>query len=78
ASLLFLKPEIRLEDAAAVSIAMHLVYFAPALIFGIYYFVHGDISVERFRSLLSSEHVVEEIESESPDLNGQSVSESGK
>lgn len=65
-SLLFLKPDIRNEDAAAMAIAMHLVYFAPALIFGIYYFVHGDISLERFRGLLSSEHAVEEIESESP------------
>lgn len=66
ASLLFLKPDIRNEDAAAMAIAMHLVYFAPALLFGIYYFVHGDISLERFRGLLSSEHAVEEIESESP------------
>jgi uncharacterized protein (TIRG00374 family) len=66
ASLLFLRPEMRTEDAAAVAIAMHLVYFAPALIFGLYYFVHGDISIERFRSLLSSEHAVEEIESEAP------------
>jgi uncharacterized protein (TIRG00374 family) len=70
ASLIFLRPETRYEDAAAVSIAMHLVYFAPALVFGLYYFLHGDISIERFRSLLSSEHAVEEIESESP--NGQS------
>lgn len=67
ASLLFLNSDINREDAAAVSIAMHLVYFAPAIVFGLYYFVHGDISVERFRSLLSSEHAVEEIESESPD-----------
>lgn len=52
--------------AFAVSIIMHLVYFAPAIIFGVYYFFHGDISIERFRSLLSSEHAVEEIESESP------------
>jgi len=66
ASLIFLKPDIRSEDAAAASIAMHLVYFAPALVFGIYYFAHGDISIERFRSLLSSEHAVEEIESEAP------------
>jgi hypothetical protein len=55
------------EISAAVSIVMHLVYFAPAIIFGVYYFFHGDISFERFRSLLSSEHAVEEIESESPD-----------
>jgi uncharacterized membrane protein YbhN (UPF0104 family) len=67
ASLIFLKPDTRHEDAAAMSIAMNLVYFAPALIFGLYYFLHGDISIERFRSLLSSENAVEEIESDSPD-----------
>ena len=71
ASLLFLKNDIAREDAAAVSIALHLVYFAPAIVFGLYYFLHGDISIERFRSLLSSEHAVEEIESESPDSNEQ-------
>lgn len=54
------------EDAAAVSIVMHLVYFAPAVVFGLYYFLHGDISIERFRSLLSGEHAAEEIESEAP------------
>jgi uncharacterized protein (TIRG00374 family) len=68
ASLIFLRPDMRHEDAAAVSIAMHLIYFAPALIFGLYYFLHGDISIERFRSLLSSEHAVEEIESEAPGI----------
>ena len=52
------------NDAAAVSIVMHLVYFAPALIFGLYYFFHGDISIARFRSLLSSEHAIEEVEHE--------------
>ncbi|MGB7069033.1 MAG: lysylphosphatidylglycerol synthase transmembrane domain-containing protein [Pyrinomonadaceae bacterium] len=67
AALLFLKNDIPYEAAAAVSIAMHLVYFAPAVIFGLYYFVHGDISIERLRSLLSSEHAVEEIESEAPE-----------
>lgn len=56
------------EKAAAVSIIMHLVYFAPALVFGLYYLFHGDISVEKFRSLLSGEHAVEEIESDSPSL----------
>ena len=72
AGLLFLKSDMRVEDAAAVSIAMHLIYFAPAVIFGLYYFFHGDISVERFRSLLSNEHAVEEaveeIESEAPNI----------
>ncbi len=59
------------ERAAAVSIIMHLVYFAPAIVFGLYYFVHGDISIERFRSLLSGDNAVDEIESEAPNDNGQ-------
>ncbi len=67
-SLLFLKNDILVEDAAAVSIAMHLVYFAPAVFFGLYYFIHGDISIERFRSLLSTENAEREIESDSPDF----------
>lgn len=50
------------DQAAAVSIVMHLVYFAPALLFGVFYFLHGDISVARLRSLLDSEQAVEEIE----------------
>ncbi len=61
--------EVERETAAAASIVMHLVYFAPAVVFGLYYLFHGEISVERFRSLLSSEHAVEEIESDSPDFN---------
>ncbi len=56
------------DTAAAVSIIMHLVYFAPAVVFGLYYFFHGDISFERFRSLLSSENAEREIESDSPDF----------
>jgi glycosyltransferase 2 family protein len=70
ASLLFLKNDLLIEDAAAVSIAMHLVYFAPAVFFGLYYFFHGDISIERFRSLLSSENAEREIETDSPDFEG--------
>jgi len=52
------------KDAAAVSIVMHLVYFAPALIFGFFYLFHGDISIAQFRALLSSENAVEEVEHE--------------
>lgn len=56
------------DQAAAISIIMHLVYFAPAVVFGLYYFLHGDISIERFRSLMSSENAEREIESDSPDF----------
>ncbi|MEP7074371.1 MAG: lysylphosphatidylglycerol synthase transmembrane domain-containing protein [Acidobacteriota bacterium] len=59
---------IHQDTAAAVSIIMHLVYFAPAIVFGLYYFLHGDISVARFRSLMSGENAVEEIESDSPNF----------
>ncbi|MBK7706509.1 MAG: flippase-like domain-containing protein [Acidobacteria bacterium] len=62
ASLIFLNVER--EQAAAVSIAMHLVYFAPAVIFGLFYFFHGDISFERMRNLLTSENAVDEVEHE--------------
>jgi uncharacterized protein (TIRG00374 family) len=68
ASLVFLRPETKHEDAAAMAIAMNLVYFAPAVFFGLYYFVRGDISIERFRSLLSSENAEREIETDSPDF----------
>ncbi len=66
------------EKAAAASIAMHLVYFAPALIFGFYYFLRGDISISRFRNLLSGEHAVEEIESESPNLSSEKLKVKGE
>lgn len=52
------------DQAAAVSIAMHLVYFAPAVFFGAYYFLRGDLSISGLREALSSEHAVEEIEHE--------------
>lgn len=52
------------ERAAAVSIAMHIISFAPALIFGIYYFVRGDVSWTRLKNLLSSDHAVEDVEHE--------------
>ena len=67
ASLMFLN--INREEAWAVSFAMHLVYFAPAIFFGFYYFLRGDISWTRFKEMLSSsehpiEEVVEEVEHE--------------
>jgi uncharacterized membrane protein YbhN (UPF0104 family) len=52
------------DQAAAVSIAMHLVYFAPAVFFGAFYFLRGDLSMSGLREALSSEHAVDEIEHE--------------
>ncbi len=50
------------EQAFAVSIAMHLVYFAPAVFFGLYYFLRGDISISRFKNLISNENAAEELD----------------
>jgi uncharacterized protein (TIRG00374 family) len=43
------------EQAAAVAIILHLVDFAPAALFGFFYFLRGDINVKRLRSLMSSD-----------------------
>lgn len=40
-------------EAAAVSIVLHLVVFAPALFFGLYYFLRSDVSLARLRGLAS-------------------------
>ncbi len=52
------------EQAAAVSIVIHLVDFAPALLFGLYYLLRGDINVTRLRQLTSSESVEHAVEDE--------------
>ncbi len=43
------------ELALAVAFVMHFVYFAPAVIFGLYYFVRGDLSFSGFREMLESD-----------------------
>jgi uncharacterized membrane protein YbhN (UPF0104 family) len=48
--------------AAATTIILHLVYFAPALVFGLYYFVRSDISSARLRQLASTEAVEHAVE----------------
>lgn len=52
------------EKAAAISIVMHLVDFGPALVFGIFYFLRGDINLSRLRSLTSAEAVEHAVEDE--------------
>ena len=51
------------EQAAAVAIVLHLVDFVPAALFGVWYFLRGDVSLARLRSLTSAsavEHAVED------------------
>jgi uncharacterized protein (TIRG00374 family) len=51
------------NQAAAISIVLHLVDFAPAALFGLFYFLRGDVNFTRLRKLLSAsavEHAVED------------------
>ena len=49
------------EQAAAASIVLHLVAFGPALFFGLYYFLRGDISLGQLRRFAASESPQEVI-----------------
>jgi len=62
AGLLFLG--IAREQAAGVTIVLHLVDFAPAVVFGLYYFLRGDINLARLRALASPESVEHAVEDE--------------
>jgi uncharacterized protein (TIRG00374 family) len=50
------------NEAAAVSILLHLVAFAPAVVWGLYYFLKGDVSFKRLQRLASSEEIEHAIE----------------
>ncbi len=52
------------DTAAAISIVMHIIDFGPALIFGLFYIIKGDINLSRLRSLASSENVEHAVEDE--------------
>jgi uncharacterized protein (TIRG00374 family) len=62
AALMFLG--VTRENAAAVSIVMHLIDFSPALVFGLFYLLRGDISLARLRTLTSTEAVEHAVEDE--------------
>jgi uncharacterized protein (TIRG00374 family) len=50
------------NEAAAVSILLHLVAFAPAVVWGLYYFLRGDVSFKRLQRLATSEEIEHAIE----------------
>lgn len=58
AGLMFLG--VQKETAAALSIVLHLVDFGPALLFGLFYVIRGDLSFAKLRTLVSANPVVEE------------------
>jgi uncharacterized protein (TIRG00374 family) len=49
----FLFLGVEKELAAAVSIVLHLVDFGPAVLFGVFYAIRGDLSISRLRTLVS-------------------------
>jgi uncharacterized protein (TIRG00374 family) len=48
--------------AAAISIVLHIIDFGPAVIFGFFYFVRGDVNLAKLRSLATSESVEHSVE----------------
>ena len=59
AGLLFLG--VQKELAAALSIVLHLVDFGPALLFGIFYVIRGDLSVAKLRAMISPNQSPERV-----------------
>ena len=55
---------VQRDTAAAISIVLHIVDFGPALIFGVYYIIRGDINLSRLRARTSSESVEHAVEDE--------------
>lgn len=53
AGLLFLG--IQKDTAAALSIVLHLVDFGPAVLFGVFYIIRGDLSIAKLRTMISPE-----------------------
>jgi uncharacterized protein (TIRG00374 family) len=52
------------ETGAAISIVLHVIDFGPAVLFGFFYVIRGDLSLSRLRSLASPEAVEHAVEDE--------------
>jgi uncharacterized membrane protein YbhN (UPF0104 family) len=50
------------NKAAAIAIIMHLIFFGPALFFGLYYFIRGEVSIRAVRELSKPEAVEHAVE----------------
>jgi uncharacterized protein (TIRG00374 family) len=55
---------IEKEQAAAVAIVLHLVDFGPAALFGLFYFLRGDINLSSLRNLAKTEAIEHAVEDE--------------
>lgn len=65
----FLFLGVERDTAAAVSIVMHVVDFGPALLFGFFYFIRGDLNLTKLRSLVSAEKAEQGTEAENGSRN---------
>jgi uncharacterized protein (TIRG00374 family) len=61
---------VGIDRAAAVAIALHLVDFAPAALFGFFYFLRGDVSFGRLSSMMTVNTVEHAVEDEKVALAG--------
>ena len=52
---------VKKELAAALSIVLHLVDFGPALLFGIFYAIRGDLSISKLRAMISPNEFSERV-----------------
>jgi uncharacterized protein (TIRG00374 family) len=57
------------NKAAAIAIIMHLVFFGPALVFGLYYFLRGDVSLKRVREMATPEAVEHAVEDDDLEIS---------
>ena len=60
----FLFLGVERDTAAAISIVLHLIDFGPALLFGLFFLIRGDLDLTRLRTLVSSESVEHAVEDE--------------
>ena len=57
------------NKAAAIAIIMHLMFFGPALIFGLYYFLRGEVSISRVREMARPEAVEHAVVDENLEIS---------
>ena len=55
------------DTAAAIAIILHLVDFSPAVVFGLFFLIRGDVNISRLRSLTTPEAVEHAVEDDGLD-----------
>ena len=71
AGLIFLS--LPANEAAAVAIMLHLVAFSPALLWGLYYFLRGNVSFKRLQELTTAEEIEHAIEEDEVEVEGNAA-----